>query len=144
MSGYIDSIIDLNQPSNLQPFVDLIKSVTLDKRLIKEAASFGWPEPDLIRSVPKLISTLMDSNWRIFPMQFDVPFASQIFGQLVSNAGIEGILYKSKFSNKDCLAIFPQNFDDTNGSYVQLDDLATPETKVLRWDFNTWRLNNKN
>ena len=100
-------------------------------------------KPDVINTVPKLIDGLLAPNWREWPMQFDVPVASQIFGQLVKDAGIEGILYPSKFSNKNCLVIFPQNFDDTNDSLVQLDDPAPKETKILKWDAKTWQENQK-
>ena len=85
------------------------------------------------------MDALLAHNWREWPMQYDVPVASQIFGQMVVNTGIEGILYKSKFLKKDCLAIFPQNFDESNESLVQLDDPASKETKVLKWDAKTWR-----
>ena len=69
----------------------------------------------------------------------DVPSSPQIFGQLVWEAGIEGILYNSKFSEKECLVIFPQNFDETCGSFVELDDPAPQEAKILKWDVDTWR-----
>ena len=71
-------------------------------------------------------------------MQFDVPVASQIFGQLGADAGVGGILYTSKFTGKDCLAIFPQNFDDLAGSFIQLDDAAPAENKIRRLDAKTW------
>ncbi|MDE2313913.1 MAG: hypothetical protein KGL04_07050 [Elusimicrobia bacterium] len=54
---------------------------------------------------------------KIFPFRWcRVPISSQLFGQLAADAGIEGIVYPSKFSGKDCLAVFPQNFE--NESYV--------------------------
>ena len=140
LSGRLDTIINLNQPSKLQPFVDLLKNFTIPDHLFKIAKILEFKEmPEIIKTVPKLIEALLSPYWREWPMQFDVPVASQIFGQLVMNAGIEGILYKSKFSGKDCLVIFPQNFDDTNGSLIQLDDPAPKETKILKWDANTWR-----
>lgn len=75
-------------------------------------------------------------------MQFDVPVTPQIFGQIAVEAGIEGILYPSKFlDGGDCLAIFPQNFDETSGSFVQLDDEAPKEARIRRWDAKTWKEN---
>ncbi len=140
ISGRLDTIIDLNQPNKLQPFVDLIKNFTYPEHIKQISKMLRLKDvPVVIRTLPKLMEALLALNWREWPMQFDVPFASQIFGQLVMNAGIEGILYRSKFSNKDCLAIFPQNFDDTSNSLVQLDDPAPKETKVLKWDAKTWR-----
>lgn len=136
LSGSLSSIINLREPEKLQPFVDLIKDFSIPDYLKKTAKNIGEHEPDLIRSVPKLINSLQDPNWRLWPMQFDVPVASQIFGQLVSEAGIEGILYPSKFTDKDCLAVYPQNFEE--GSFIQMDDTAPPEIKIRRLDVTTW------
>lgn len=136
VSGSLDSIINLKKPEKLQPFVDLIKDFSIPDYLKKTAASIGEQEPELIRSVLKLIDVLLEPNWRLWPMQFDVPFPSQIFGQLVVEAGVEGILYTSKFTGKDCFAIFPQNFNE--GSFVQLDDDTPKEIKIRRLDSKSW------
>lgn len=136
LSGDIDSIINLKEPKDLQPFVDLIKDFSVPDSLKKISKTIGEREPELIRTVSKLMDSLLDPDWRLWPMQFDVPVASQIFGQLVSEAGIEGILYTSKFTCNDCLAIFPQNFEES--SFIQLDDEAPGETKICRLDSRTW------
>lgn len=138
ISGNLDSIINLRKQDKLQHFVNLIKDFTISGHLKETAKKIGFPPPDLIKTVPKLIDALLVPNWREWPMQFDVPVASQIFGQLVSEAGIEGILYASKFSGKDCLAIFPQNFDEHSGSFIQLDDEAPAEIKTRRLDAKIW------
>ena len=136
LSGSLDSIINLSEPENFQPFVNLIKDFLIPDNLKKAAKDIGELEPELIRTVSKLMDALLDPNWRLWPMQFDVPVASQIFGQLAAEAGIEGILYPSKFTGKDCLAIFPQNFEE--GSFVQMDDEAPMEIKIRRLDAGTW------
>ena len=138
MSGSLESVINLTQPAGLAPFVDLIKDFSVPGYLNSAAKKIGLPEPELIRTIPKLVDSLLDPNWRIWPMQFDVPVASQIFGQLVADAGVEGIVYTSKFTGKDCLAIFPQNFDDLSGSFIQLDDEAPAEIKTRRLDAKGW------
>lgn len=139
LSGNLDSVINLNHPERLQPLVELIKNFTIPDHLLESAKKIGFPPPELIRTVPKLIETLSTVNWREWPMQFDVPVASQIFGQFVWEAGVEGIVYSSKFTNKDCLAIFPQNFDDITTSFIQLDDEAPPEIKIRRLDAKVWQ-----
>lgn len=139
LSGRLDSIIDLKQPERLKPFMDLIKDFSISESLKKDATRIGLPEPDLIRTASKLVDVLLSPDWREWPMVFDVPFSSQIFGQLVSEAGIEGILYASKFTNKDCLAVFPQNFDESTDSFVELDDEAPPGIKIRRMDANVWK-----
>ena len=138
LSGSLGSVINLGQPERLQPLIDLIKDFSIPNSLKEAARRIGLEEPDLVRTLPKLIDILLEPNWRHWPMQFDVPIASQIFGQLVAKAGIEGILYPSKFTGKDCLVIFPQNFDDVSGSFVQLDDEAPAEAKIRRLDGKVW------
>jgi hypothetical protein len=71
-------------------------------------------------------------------MQFDVPATPQIFGQLVVDAGIEGIVYPSTHNKKSCLAVYPQNFRDTE-SYVELDDRPPHQVRFRRLDASTWR-----
>ena len=138
VSGFLNSLISLKQPERLQPFVDLIKDFSIPDSLKEISKKIGLPEPELIKTVPKLVEALMAPYWREWPMQCDVPFSSQIFGQLVADAGIEGILYESKFTGKACLAIFPQNFDETSGSFIQLDDEAPAEIKIRRLDAKVW------
>ncbi len=139
LSGSLDSIINLKKQEKLQPFVDLIKGFSAPDHLKESARKIGLPAPDLIMTVPKLMDALLTPNWREWPMQFDVPVASQIFGQLVAEAGIEGILYTSKFTGKDCLAIFPQNFDKLSASFIQLDDEAPKEILIRQLDAKTWK-----
>ena len=138
LSGSLDSIIDLKKPEKLHSFVDLIKDFSIPEHLKQTAKMIGLSSLELIQTVPKLEDALLSPHWREWPIQFDVPVTSQIFGQLVVEAGIEGILYTSKFSGHDCLAIFPQNFDEDSGSFVQLDDAAPKETQIHRWDAKTW------
>ena len=138
ISGNLASVIDLNEQDKMQNFVDLIKNFTISDHLKINAKTIGLPSPNLTRTVPVLIDTLLLPNWRECPMQYDIPANSQIFGQLIVDAGIEGILYKSKFSGNNCLAIFPQNFDEHSGSFIQLDDEAPAEIKIRRLDAKIW------
>ena len=140
LSGKLDSIINLKRPERLQPFVDLIKTFITPTYLKERASRLGLPEPELITTVPHLIANLLTLDWRDWPMQYDVPVFSQVFGQLVAAAGVEGVLYTSKFTNKDCLAIFPQNFDQPSGSFIQLDDAAPKEASIRQLDAKSWRL----
>lgn len=137
ISGFLDSIIDLRSPERLQPFVDVIKNFNIPKH-IYDAARELKETVRLIQSVNELKDALLDSDWRRYPMVFDVPSASQIFGQLVAEAGIEGIVYPSKFTGKNCLAVFPQNFSEITDSFIQLDDEPPPEARITRIDANLW------
>ncbi len=66
-------------------------------------------------------------------MAYDLPAQPQLFGRLVTDAGIEGIVYCSRYSHEPCVAIFPQNFKGTD-SYVALDDEPPPQNTVRRLD----------
>lgn len=138
LSGFLDSIIDLRESNRLQPFLNLIKDFSIPEYLEKAAKEIG-ERIDLIKMVPILIEALLIPRWRQWPMMFDIPSASQIFGQLVADAGIEGILYPSKFTEKECLVIFPQNFGATD-SFIEIDDESPPESKIRRLDANTWKI----
>ncbi|MBC6415356.1 MAG: hypothetical protein GDA46_03080 [Bdellovibrionales bacterium] len=61
--------------------------------------------------------------WRKYPSIYNIPSISQIFGQLVRNAGIEAIVYKSTKKSKTdlCMTLFPENFKHSD-SYIKLED----------------------
>jgi hypothetical protein len=138
VSGQLESVINLRHPARLEAFVDLIKGFSIPSHLIQKAKTLGIAPPDLVRDRVKLLEILSDPYWRGWPMQHDVPAPCQLFGQLVAKAGIEGIVYPSKFGSKDCLAIFPQNFEGAD-VFVQLDDPSPPGVQVRRLDATTWR-----
>lgn len=139
VSGKFDKIFDLTGEKGLEPFLKLIKQFQLSKELKVRAHELGEPNPETIKTVKKLLDSLLIPAWRDYPSRFDVPANSQIFGHLVYTAGIEGILYPSKFTKDPCLVLFPKNFFGTD-SYLQLDD-ETPHEKVpIRIDGTNWRV----
>ncbi len=138
LKGELSSIIDLNKPRLLKGFVDIIKEMKIPQALVKTAMKLGQPTPTAIDSITVLINTLLDEGWRHWPMQYCVPYPSQIFGELVSNCGIDAIIYPSKFSSVPCASIYFQNFTDQSGSYLELSDKAPDEVAVLRMDAQVW------
>jgi hypothetical protein len=122
----------------LEALVDLIKGFSIPAHLIQKAKTLGVAPPELVRDRARLLEILLEPNWRGWPMQFDVHAPCQLFGQLVAKAGIEGVVYPSKFGGKDCLAIFPQNFEGAD-VFVQLDDPAPPGVQVRKLDATTWQ-----
>lgn len=109
VNGKLESIIDLHHPNKLKSFLNLIRGFSIPKNILQTAKKIGLESPLTVQNLTTLIESLMEPNWRAMCMQFDVPANCQIFGQLVANCGIEGILYPSKFTKKKCLAIYPQN-----------------------------------
>ena len=136
LRGHLDTLIDLNKPDKMREFVDLIKDFKMPKVAFKTSAKYRI-KLDIVNSVDNLLKTLLAQHWRSLPMQFDLPSSSQIFGQIVKDAGIEGILYPSKYSGEECIVIFPQNFRNTE-SFVELVDKPPRGTKFARLDSNNW------
>ena len=132
LNGGIDTIVNLRHRGRLRAFIDCMRHFTIPNALIQEAEEIGLPRPRLIAGVTGLVNTFLEKDWRDWPMQFDIPHPAQIFGQLVVEAGISGILYPSKFSQKNCLAIFSKNFDPGSESFVELADEAPDGIETTR------------
>ena len=137
VSGSVNAVINLKAPEKLKRFVELIKDFVVPGHLARTTQEANWEPPGLIRTIPQLLHAFLYPDWRQWANLYDVPVASQLFGQLVVDAGIDGIVYPSKFSGKDCLAIFPQNFE--NESHIVLDDEPPPEVRLRRLDASVWR-----
>ncbi len=135
VNGTLDSVINLNHPEKLDRFVRLIKDFVVAGKLTQMTKESGWEPPGLIRTVTQLLDGMLYRDWRQWANLYDVPVASQIFGQLVMNAGIEGIVYPSKFNVRENLAVFPQAF--TGDSYLELAGAVPAEVKIKRLDAST-------
>ena len=126
------TVIDLRKSEKLDPFVGLIKDFVLKEELKERARKNDMPEPTLVRGRDDLMRIMLDANWRQWPSLFGVPNSSQIFGQLALEAGIDGVIYPSKFNDRPNVAIFPKNFG--GDAFVELADAVAPETKLRRID----------
>lgn len=138
LSGKLESVLDSLESKNLTGFVNLIKDFKLSRALIAKAKRLGFPSLSLINSVSLMMENLLSPNWRAWPMQFDVPSVPQIFGRIVMDAGIEGIIYSSVLTEKPCLVVYPQNFPSTS-SFVELDDPTPAKTVRTRIDATTYK-----
>lgn len=137
LEGELESVFDLRKEENLKPFYKLIQNIEFPKYLIRTAKIWDLKSPKTVKSVSQLFKTLLEKNWRYYPMQCDIPSGSQIFGQIVESAGIQGILYYSVKNHKECLAVFPKNFQNSN-SYVQLMDKPVADHTIKRLDCTNW------
>jgi RES domain-containing protein len=135
--GELESVIDLSNPKCLHEFVEVVKGFRVSEGLMKMGREVNIDlNEGTTKSVDILMATFMNTNWRQFPMHVDMPANSQIFGQLVYGAGIEGVLYPSKYTNKNCLAIFPQNIKGGDSFVEVIDDV--PKGVLKRLDSKTW------
>ncbi|MCH7664078.1 MAG: RES domain-containing protein [Chloroflexi bacterium] len=121
VSGYLEHVFDLRVAKYLSKFVTLTKSFKTSKALKNQAKKLGEQKFGIIQKPKQLLDDLMHPNWRRHPMLVDIPSNSQLFGQLIMAAGIQGILYKSKLTGEECLAIYPFNFQNSD-SFIQLND----------------------
>lgn len=139
VSGELEKIFDLRSADNLNSFVELIKGFKLSAGLKASAKSLGLPPPEQITKPKLLLESLLTNEWRKEPSIGDVPANPQIFGHLIYQAGIEGILYPSNLTGRNCLAIFPRNFP-ASSSHIVLDDESPHEKVPKRIDSTNWRI----
>ena len=117
--------------------MSIIKRFEFSEAVLKRAKALRMDPPVVIQTSKDLLTTLLAKNWRDWPENLDVPSNSQVFGHLLYIAGIEGVIYPSKLTGKNCLAIFVHNFDK-GSSHVQIDG-DVPHPKVpRRIDAKTW------
>lgn len=137
VKGNITNILDLTEPKSLHAFYNQIKTIHLPLQFIARARKLKIDAMIPVRHETELLDTLLREQWRIMPMQFDIPANPQILGQLVHNAGIEGILYPSVKTQNKCLVIYPDNFRLTD-SYIETEGESPESVTHKRIDKNTF------
>ncbi len=139
VSGKVERIFDLRNSRSLVKFLEITKDFTLSEPLLELADTLGEGRPRIIQNVDDLLGTLLDQDWRVWPARYDIPANPQVFGHLLYQAQIEGVIYPSKFTGKACVALYPHHFQNAT-SFVELDG-DTPHPKVpKRIDSSNWKL----
>lgn len=137
VKGKFTSLFDLTDSKNLCTFLDIIKRFKVSKEIIELGKSIGRPTKVIVDTVDILQQTILTANWRYYPMQLNIPANSQVFGKLVMDAELEGIMYPS---NKDaagsCIALFPKNINAD--SFVALQGRVPKQVKHRRLDKRSW------
>ncbi|MDR3491867.1 MAG: RES family NAD+ phosphorylase [Gammaproteobacteria bacterium] len=136
--GKLFTVLDLTNPESLQEFCTHLKGIQLPFYYTKKAAQLKIPTMLPIKNLSELRKTLLLENWRLMPMQFDVPANSQVLGQIAHSAGIEAILYPSVKTNKKALAIYPENFADSDAS-IEITGNVANTVLHTRIDKNTYK-----
>lgn len=121
VSFRLEKCFDLRESRALAKFTKKIRAFRLSPELRQMARSLDLVAPRAITTTAELHKSLLDPNWREMPMNLDVPSNSQIFGQLLSEAGIEGVLYPSRMTGLDSVAIFTRNLEKSD-SWIKLDE----------------------
>lgn len=137
----LSNLFDLTKAGNLREFTDIIAKFEMpdDLKVIGNKIGLGPPKlPWLVREAAALKKTFLAKDWRMYPIQFEIPSNPQVFGRMLRDAGFEGVIYPSTKGKARCLAIFVENLYGTN-SHMSLQD-PTPTTVIhRRLDLDNWK-----
>ena len=135
MNGKLTKVFHLNAES-LKPLAQILRLIQMPKRAAQIARKLKIKASDLrmITSGKQLYDAVTLQNWRILPVQFGLPSASQILAELIRAADYEAIAYSSTKDGGKCLAIFVDRLSPD--SFVALTDPA-PTGVVARLDQST-------
>lgn len=137
LNGEVENVFDLRSVNSLKPFFKIVKNFKLSKELRDLARESGIPPPWTVSALPQLRQTLLDPNWKHYPMQHNIPANPQIFGRLLEDAGYQGVVYPSAKGGLSCMALFVRNFE-SSPSYVKIADDYPKEVKIGKLDGGSW------
>jgi len=133
LSYELKNVFNLSKLSNLNTFTKVISKFKMPDDLKELGRSIGIRPPWLVSTAALLKGSLLDPNWRSYPVQYEIPSNPQVFGRLLRDAGLEGVLFPSTKGKAKCLAIFTENLDSTS-SFVELKDAAPAGVLHTRLD----------
>jgi hypothetical protein len=129
-------VYDLTVKENLMPFLKVIKDFRTVDGLHEISDRLGLPRLNTIKDVNVLLENLLKPNWEEAPTIGDHPSNSQVFGKLVKDAGIEGILYPSVRGSGSCIAIYPENL--AVDSYVKFSGQPPYGVAPIQLDYTNY------
>lgn len=135
----LERYIDLGRSERLKPLMDVLADFTVSDTVAREAVRLGLPRPTVITTTEQLVESLLDASWRRNPERYDLPSNSQIFGEMAHAAGVQGIVYPSKMTGKNAIAVFTRNFFESEFSSIELQDVAPPEMLLRRIDSSNFK-----
>lgn len=135
--GQLARVINLNSDQNLGRIVKVFKKIAPSPEVLQLAQTLALPPRGSVTSIKQLSDQLFDRNWSYYPSNFGLPHNSQDFGALAREAGVQGLVYDSKYGHGKCIVIFPENIQHCPTSFIQLSD-EFPEGTILRIDQNNF------
>jgi RES domain-containing protein len=135
LRGQIEIVMDISDLRRLHAFAGVLREFTLPDSVRRIARRLNMrAPPTMVRSAAGLQRQLLHRDWRTYPVQFDLPSNSQVFGRIAVAAGVHGILYPStRQADGRCLALFPQNWK-ASSSFVEVTDAAPSGARLTRLD----------
>ena len=125
--GILDTVFDIRGDTKLKRIIKILSKFKFSPSL-KKLGNTLKIDPKIIKTKKQMHESISEVKWRNIPIDFDLPSNSQIFGQMVRDSGISGVLYYSSITQKECLAIFPNNFKNSS-SFIELID-EPPNKKI--------------
>jgi RES domain len=117
----LTNVLDIRDQESIEDFASILQKIKMPRHLRQKAISLKLKPPSVVDTPEKLSKALHDPVWRNTPTRVDVASNSQIFGAIAKAAGIQAILYSSRFTGKSCLAIFPELLADSD-DFVEVID----------------------
>lgn len=135
--GDLEACVRVDDHKCLKKLAALWGGFQVPKEAIQLARQHGFKIPG-IASTPRLMKkAIMQSNWRDFPLFYDMPSNPQYFGQGAWKAGVEAVLYPSSKGRGECLAVYPENFGNTT-AYIEIEGACPPGMELKRLDQTTY------
>lgn len=126
--GRLHRVFDMTRPELLAPVSRVLAGIKMPQRAQALKKKLKASSTRMVGSPADLWRAVLEYNWRQLPVQFGLPSQSQIFAQIVRDAGYEAILYPSTKSSGLCLAVFADRLQDA--SHVELQD---PSPAYVEW-----------
>lgn len=134
LRGRLSKVFDLTTPASLMAVARVFAKIALPARAeqIKRKLKMPKQAVRMLTTAKQLHDMCIIQNWRVRPVQFELPANTHTLAELIRAAGFEAILYPSTKGSRNCLAVFPDRLLD--GSYIELEDEAPPSVLHRRLD----------
>ena len=130
VTGHVNNVFDLTNAANLKGLCQIFAKFNLSDRVKRLATKAKRPATNIIKTPTELLNSFAVDDWKAWPVHFDVPANSQVFAQMVLEAGFEGILYRSAKGADKCLAVFTRQLGNSD-SHVAVKGDHPPGTRFL-------------
>jgi len=133
LGGHINNVFDLTRVANLKELCRILSRFDLSDRVKNLAIKARRSPASIIKTPADLLSTFLRPDWKAWPVHFDVLANSQVFAQMLVEAGFEGVLYRSARGADRCLAIFTRQLGNSD-SHITVRGECPAGARMLELD----------
>lgn len=116
VKGTVHNVFDLTRVANLKAFANVLNTFKISRSIRDTEEKLRAVPLRLVKTPSELHRSFMAENWRELPSMFSTPANSQLFGQLLTQAGFEGVLFSSTITKRLNLAVFPRQLENSASS----------------------------